>query len=379
MTGASIPRKSRLANLVGSHAEWMCGSIKGDPLEKSRHPPTVSGFAVTCALAALGERRIAAAPLLSAAGLSQNDVIEPTHRIAAAAQARFLEVAAEAVGDDAFGLHLAEQANPRAAGLLFYALSAAANLGEALDLFARYARIVNEAALVKIVRAPDGVRVEANFAGIPRRQCRQNIEFGLAIMFKALREISGRRIRPIETFFSHPRSTRRAEFERFFGCDVHFLSDDVAAQDGFLLADETLALPLVTEDRHLLETLKPFCDAAARKRRTATETFRAAVENEAQKLLPHGKARAATVAKALHVSVRTFARRLADEGTSYAEVVDELRRSLALQYLKEPGFSVAHVAWLVGYERASSFNHAFKRWTGRPPSAAKRSGVEQSE
>ena len=344
-------------------------------MEKSRHPPTVSGFAVKCAMAALGERRIATAPLLAAAGLSQNDLPEPTHHITAAAQARFVELAAEAIGDDAFGLHLAEQANPRAAGLLFYAVSAAANLREALDLFARYARIVNEAAHFKIVPAPDGVMVEADLAGIARSQCRQNVEFGLAIMFKALREISGRRIRPIEAFFLHPRSTHRAEFERFFGCDVHFCADEHSTKDGIFLSKDTLALPLVTEDRHLLETLKPFCDAAARKRRTATGTFRAAVENETQKLLPHGKARAATVAKALHVSVRTFARRLADEGTSYAEVVDGLRRSLALQYLKEPGFSVAHVAWLVGYERASSFNHAFKRWTGRPPSAANRSGI----
>lgn len=163
-------------------------------MEKSRHPPTVSGFAVKCAVAALGKRRIATAPLLAAVGLSQNDLPEPINHIAAAAQARFLELAAKAVGDDAFGLHLAEQANPRAAGLLFYAASAAATLGEALDLLARYARIVNEAALVKIVRGPGGVVLEADFAGIPRHQCRQNIEFGLAIVFKALREIAGRRL-----------------------------------------------------------------------------------------------------------------------------------------------------------------------------------------
>ena len=287
-------------------------------MEKSRHPPTVSGFAVKCAMAALGERRIATAPLLAAAGLSQNDLPEPTHHITAAAQARFVELAAEAIGDDAFGLHLAEQANPRAAGLLFYAVSAAANLREALDLFARYARIVNEAAHFKIVPAPDGVMVEADLAGIARSQCRQNVEFGLAIVFKALREISGRRIRPIEAFFLHPRSTHRAEFERFFGCDVHFCADEHSTKDGIFLSKDTLALPLVTEDRHLLETLKPFCDAAARKRRTATGTFRAAVENETQKLLPHGKARAATVAKALHVSVRTFARSTPRLSTSYA-------------------------------------------------------------
>jgi AraC-like DNA-binding protein len=47
---------------------------------------------------------------------------------------------------------------------------------------------------------------------------------------------------------------------------------------------------------------------------------------------------ALTVAKNLALSDRTLSRHLADEGTTYAEVVDQLRRSLALQYLKEPAW-----------------------------------------
>ena len=71
------------------------------------------------------------------------------------------------------------------------------------------------------------------------------------------------------------------------------------------------------------------------------------------------------------MSTRTLARRLASEGTTFEEVVDELRRSLALQYMKTPGISLSQVAWLLGYEGGTSFNHAFKRWTGRSPSAAR--------
>jgi AraC-like DNA-binding protein len=88
-------------------------------------------------------------------------------------------------------------------------------------------------------------------------------------------------------------------------------------------------------------------------------------------LLPHGKANKETVAKAVGLSTRTLSRRLADEGASYEEVVDQLRRSLALQYIKEPGMSLSQIAWLLGYEGQTSFNHAFRRWTGRSPSAAR--------
>jgi AraC-like DNA-binding protein len=51
--------------------------------------------------------------------------------------------------------------------------------------------------------------------------------------------------------------------------------------------------------------------------------------------------------------------------------LDQLRQSLALQYIKEQGVSLSQIAWLLGYEGATSFTHAFKRWTGRSPSVAR--------
>ena len=158
------------------------------------------------------------------------------------------------------------------------------------------------------------------------------------------------------------------EFERSYGCRVEF----GAPSDQLEFSNETFGLPLITEDPNLLETLRPFCDEAARARHTAVGSIRAAVENEVQRLLPHGRANAETVAKVLALSVRTLSRRLSGEGTTFAAVVDELRRSLALEYLKEPGFTVSQIAWLLGYESPTSFNHAFKRWTGRSPSAARK-------
>jgi AraC-like DNA-binding protein len=100
-------------------------------------------------------------------------------------------------------------------------------------------------------------------------------------------------------------------------------------------------------------------------------SVRQAVENEVERQLPYGRASAASVARALALSARTLSRRLSEEGTTFAEVVDELRYSLALQYLKEPGFTSAQIAWFLGYESPTSFNHAFRRWTGRSPTAAR--------
>jgi AraC-like DNA-binding protein len=158
------------------------------------------------------------------------------------------------------------------------------------------------------------------------------------------------------------------EFERFFGCPVQF----GAPADQLVFSNETLALPLITGDPHLLETLRPFCDEAAKERNTGKGTLRDSVENEVQKLLPHGKAKRQTVARALGMSERTLSRKLTEERTTYDEIVEHLRRSLALQYIKDRSISLSQIAWLLGYEGSTSFNHAFVRWTGRSPSTSRK-------
>jgi AraC-like DNA-binding protein len=336
--------------------------------EQVRRPlPTVTGIAARLAITALKTHNVAIAPLLQRAGFSADEFDVGQQRISAASQGKFLEYAAEALDDSAFGLHLAKEANPRQTGLLFYVTSAATNIEEALALFGRYSRIANEAVRIKRAPAREGLIAEISFIGLSRHATKQVTEFGVGITIKALREIAGRKIRPTHLSFLHARNSDLKEFEAFFGCPVEF----GASGDQVAFSNETLALPLVTEDPHLLETLRPICDEAAKERGTATGSLRAAVENETQKLLPHGKAHRHRVAKTLGHSERTLTRRLANENTTYEEVVDQLRRSLALQYVKEPSLSLSQIAWLLGYEGSTSFNHAFKRWTGQSPSAAR--------
>ena len=125
--------------------------------------PTATGFAVKCAITALRQRSADPGPLLHRAGLAEGDLGASQRRVSAAAQGAFLEYAALALNNSAFGLHLAEQSNPREVGLLFYAMSAAENVSEALALLMRYCRIVNESVRLKLAPQPDGIFVEASF------------------------------------------------------------------------------------------------------------------------------------------------------------------------------------------------------------------------
>ena len=132
--------------------------------------PTVTGFAARTLVAVLHERKITLVPLLRRAGLTDRDLANRDYRISAAAQGRLLEIASEALKDDALGFHLAMQAKPREAGLLFYIASAAKTVGEALALIERYFRIVNEAVGLKLKRVPNGAILQVGFAGLSRYQ-----------------------------------------------------------------------------------------------------------------------------------------------------------------------------------------------------------------
>jgi AraC-like DNA-binding protein len=338
--------------------------------EASRGLPTTTGFAAQEAIAMLRKHNIATAPLLLRAGLSEHGLARAAddgnglpQRVSALGQCKFLEYAAEAMDDSAFGLHLAKQIDPRDVGLYFYASSAARDLGEALALFSRYCRIANEA--FHLTQRSADAAIEFEFVGLPRYASRHNMEYVVAGIRTALRTISGRNVAPTKVAFAHNRNSDVREFERFFGCPVEF----GAPNNLLLISADALHLPLITADPKLLRVLRPYCDAAAKERNAKPGTLCSAVEAEVEKLLPDGKAQAEIVAKVLGLSLRTLARRLADEGTTYGEVVDQLRKSLATQYLNDPGMSLGQIAWLLGYEGSTSFNHAYKRWTGRSPSA----------
>ncbi len=67
------------------------------------------------------------------------------------------------------------------------------------------------------------------------------------------------------------------------------------------------------------------------------------------------------------MSSRTLTRRLTEEGLTYKGLLDEVRRKLALQYLKDRRISLKKVTYLLGYSEVSAFYHAFRRWTGSSP------------
>jgi AraC-like DNA-binding protein len=100
-------------------------------------------------------------------------------------------------------------------------------------------------------------------------------------------------------------------------------------------------------------------------------TMQAKVEANLMPLLHTGSLSIEKIAQSLGLSRASLYRRLADEGVTFAQIVDDLRHRLALHYLEANKVSVNECAYLVGFSDPASFSRAFKRWTGKSPSAAR--------
>jgi AraC-like DNA-binding protein len=332
------------------------------PLTSSRMPPSATG-----AIARLAADRVAAAgvdpgPLLRKAGLPLAAIRDPDTRVDAAAQAAFLNLAAEALPDPLLGFRLAQGFEPREAGLLYFVLASSATLGDALARAARYSTIANEGIELQ-AQAGAELDVRYTYSGLPRHSDRHQMEFWAVLLVRLAQRLTGTTVRPVRVSFRHPRCEGSNQLDAFFGCKVDFTDD----RDEVAFTRTAANLTLPGAEPYLNRLLVRYCEEALSRRAPPTSPLRASVENAIAPLLPHGQARVDAVARTLGMSQRTLARRLAAENLNFLGIREEMRRDLARHYLADPELSVSRIAWLLGFQEVSAFTHAFRRWTGMSP------------
>ena len=327
--------------------------------------PTSIGLAVHLAVAQLERRGIDPAPLLAQSGLSQAAVASHK-RIKVRAAIDFLERVSRALKDDWIGLTLAADFDLREMGMLYYVAASSQRFGDALKRLDRYERVANEALDLRIVKGTGG-RVELSYEGVPRHTDRHLMEAFAVALLRLCRQLVGRKIVPVAASFVHHRSDAR-KIQQVLGCDVSF----GAPVDEIRFDASVMDLPLVGYDPYLNDLMVKSCDEAIAVRSSNSSPFRTEVENIIVPLLPHSEAQARTVAQRMNLSERTFARRLAAEGLSFGEILDQMRRELAIRYL-EQNLRASDITWRLGFQQPSAFSHACRRWTGKSPSEFRRS------
>ena len=324
---------------------------------------TAQGGLSRLAMARLSSAGVPVAPILKRVGLTPELIADPEVRLSVRSQVTLLDEAATALKDDCIGFTLARDFDPRDLGLLYYVMASSQSLGEALKRLARYSKITNEAVAFGY-REANRLTISLSYSGVPRHSDRHQIEFCMFAVLRICRLLSGRHIVPQNFTIAHHRSGNISEMSRFVGTKIQFGT----GTDEFSLEFDTRELPLIHSDNRLNDLLLRYCELGLAHRRDDLNRLRPKVENAISSLLPHGRVVVGDIAHTLGMSPRTLERKLSEEGSNFTEVIQQLRRDLAVRYLKERNLHVSKIAWLLGFREVSSFTHAFKRWTGKTPS-----------
>ena len=197
------------------------------------------------------------------------------------------------------------------------------------------------------------------------------MEFCMFGLLRICRMLTGQNLVPQYFSIAHHRSEVASDMTRFVGTKVEFGADT----DEFALNANARELPLIHADTHLNDLLLKYCEAALANRPGDVSQLRTRVENAISSLLPHGRVLVGDVARNLGMSERTLGRKLADEELNFTQILQQLRRDLAVRYLDDRRLQVSKIAWLLGFHDVSAFTHACKRWTGKTPSQMRTAGA----
>ncbi|MCY1337697.1 HTH-type transcriptional activator RhaS [compost metagenome] len=301
---------------------------------------------------------------LAAAGLTRADLQDNGKRLPSEAHEKLLGHFLTVSGDPLFGLHAAEFVQPGSWSVLGYITMNCATLGEAMSRIVPYEKLVGDMGTSRVEAAGDHVRLiwacRHETADI-RRHMVENV---LASWLLYARWIADMQRSPQEVWFEHaqPAGTQLAEYEAVFGCPVKFAQ----SANALLVPLEYLAVPLRQADANLLRTLEEHA-LTLMAGLNDDEPLPQRVKTALRLLLKDGLPRKERVAERFNMTVRTLQRHLQLAGTSYQEILDELRQELAEHYLTRSDLAVQDIAQYLGFTESRSFHRSFKGWTGMTP------------
>ncbi|MCH1866176.1 AraC family transcriptional regulator [Nocardioides sp. CFH 31398] len=285
------------------------------------------------------------------------------------AVATALELAAGELGRPDLGLLVAEHQDLSMLGALALAVQSSATVADALECTSRYLFVHAPAMRISVVADPegaagvDGLRYDLTPPGVPPPP--QGTTLSLGTLHRVIRSLVGGTYGLRTVDLPHPPVAPRSTYEEFFGARVRF--DRPVAL--LRLPSSLRALPLAGRD----DTVRRVAlDYLARQVPAPGQDLTPRVRGAVRQLLGTTAPEVGVVSRLLDLHPRTLQRRLADEGTSFTAVTDDVRRQEARRYLTTTDLPLARVARLVGVADQAVLTRLARRWWGSTPAAVRR-------
>ncbi|MDD9939731.1 MAG: AraC family transcriptional regulator ligand-binding domain-containing protein [Myxococcales bacterium] len=307
--------------------------------------------------------------ILQDAGLTAQELEGPPRLVSVSVAERVCKSAIQQTGDDRMPLKAAMAVEPECFDLLGYLMRASDDLNQALTLMIQYERMLGSGAQFSL--HPGGtytsLRIDINGPAHVGPIPVQVLVVALVSLGKRVSDPHGQ---PAEVCFRQRRPDGAEALSHALGCRMRF----DCPNDLILYGRNTLAQPLPRRDPRLRQILERQAQRMLEQlpeEQDLVQSLRRLIMSE----LPAGTASADRIARRAGMSVRTMARHLRAMGTSYQRVLDQVRYERACDFLRGPEVEVSDVAFRMGFSDASSFNRAFKRWSGVSPSTYRKESM----
>ncbi len=271
---------------------------------------------------------------------------------------RLWEESSKRLDDDLLGLHVGEQATIGRWGLVDHLAMNSKTLREMIQNTIDFRRVVvNVDKTINLRREADLAIVSFYTKSIDLRHYyeAETVYASRLARFVLATDIGLREIR-----FKHQLPRATSEYERIFGVPVRFGQKENA----LVFANDDLDRPTAHTNPILQEILREQAEKMLSIIDNETLLSEKVKEILITDLLGFTIDR---VAEQLMLSVRTMQRKLNEEGLTYRQIVDSVRKERARKYLEEKLLTLGEISYFLGFSEASSFNQAAKRWFGKTP------------
>ncbi len=309
--------------------------------------------------------------LLEDCGIREDDLQKVHGKIPLKKYLRFMEQAAAVADDPLLGIRLARACGPETLGALGFLFLSSRTLAEALSDFCAYLNLLQDTTHVQFVQTRSTIEFHYQVYAVPDSDCRQDVEFSLALTSRMCRIFGGPDVEIAAIGFRHSPSVPVVEYERLLKADTR-----LNQESNHVIAPAAMArVRGHAFDSSLSGILKDFLDAEL-VRRDAIHSFADQVRHVllGNRITPPVTAR--KMARYLGISQATLYRKLKAEGTTFGSVFEEVGFEIAKNYLAESALTVTQIAHVLGFAESASFTRAFSRWAGGvTPSQFRKSAV----
>ncbi|PXX90427.1 AraC family transcriptional regulator [Marinobacter vulgaris] len=302
------------------------------------------------------------ADLLGRFGLNEQALGTPEARISIPRFMRMGQAAIALTGNPALGLTMGQLSRPVDAGIAGLAAQSAPTAGAAIDTLIRYALLTSRNSRGVPWTADRGR--EAHFYSIKPYNVFNFfvVDSVLAAWTRFLRVITGQEEVIERVTIEYPSRNMADLFEQWFACPVRFGAEGNSLRLAPGVAD---AVSLQAQPA-MFEQLSADCQQDLARIRAGWSTGDR-VKDLLPALMQGDTPTLATIAERLGMAPWTLQRLLAEENTGFRELVDETRKELAMEYIRETRASLSEIAWLLGFANPAAFHKAWRRWFATSP------------